>query len=358
VSGAWMTQEEGQIRITADLFGGAFVQLSRLEECVLTEADEHGRLPVRSALACREGFLDRPVVDEYGAILFAAMRRIWPGIERAPRAYRLVLSHDVDLPFCRDGFRRRIAGDLLKRRDPRLAMRRAVARLRSPGPSERSDVCCTFERLMDDAESVGTQAAFYFICGGHGAPINGDYRIGDPRIHAIMRRIADRGHEIGVHPSYDTWTDLDALRAEVAALRRTCDELGIDQQRWGGRQHYLRWLNPTTWQNWSDAGLDYDSTLSFAGAAGFRCGTCTPYPVFNLVTRTPLRLMEVPLVVMEGTLLDYQRLSPEHALEAIAHLSRRCREVGGDFTLLWHNNRLITHSEAELWTHALEVAAP
>ena len=47
------------------------------------------------------------------------------------------------------------------------------------------------------------------------------------------------------------------------------------------RQHYLRWRAPTTWQNWEDAGLDYDSTVGYADHVGFRAGTCYEYPIFN-----------------------------------------------------------------------------
>ncbi len=355
--GRWMSAQPDGVHLSADLFGGAFVQLSRLEEIVIPDADDHGRLPVGRSLAAREGFLDRPVVNEYAAVLLAVMRRVWPALEVPGRSYRLVLSHDVDLPFCRDGFRRRVVGDVLRRRDPRLAMRRTAARLRPARPCERSDVCFTFDRLMDDAEAAGTTAAFYFICGGHEDAINGDYRLDDPRVRALLRRIAERGHEIGLHPSYDTWRDGARLRRELDELRATCDELGIEQERWGGRQHYLRWSNPDTWQNWSDAGLDYDSTLTFAGAPGFRCGICVPYPVFNVLTRTALPLIEMPLIVMEGSLLDYQGLPLDEALASIAHMALRCREVDGDFTLLWHNHRLITGGEENLWRRALEVAA-
>jgi len=34
---------------------------------------------------------------------------------------------------------------------------------------------------------------------------------------------------------------------------------------------------------WADAGMDYDSTLSYADRPGFRCGTCSEYPAFDPV---------------------------------------------------------------------------
>lgn len=39
---------------------------------------------------------------------------------------------------------------------------------------------------------------------------------------------------------------------------------GIQQAEWGGRMHYLRWKTPTTLYGWEQAGMTYDSTLSYA----------------------------------------------------------------------------------------------
>jgi hypothetical protein len=124
---------------------------------------------------------------------------------------------------------------------------------------------------------------------------------------------------------------------------------GTWQREWGGRQHYLRWENPTTWQNWEDARLDYDSTLGFADQPGFRCGICYEYPVFNLRTRQSLALRERPLVVMDGTLLDYLKLSLDASAQRILALAAVCRQFAGDMALLWHNNNLLSQRQRHLY---------
>ena len=158
----------------------------------------------------------------------------------------------------------------------------------------------------------------------------------------LLRSLHERGHEIGLHPSYRTFRDGEQTLREFQALRRACEEEDIDQPAFGGRQHYLRWENPITWQNWEDAGLAYDSTLSFADRAGFRCGVCFEYPVFNLRTRRSLKLRESPLIAMDASLLEYHRLSLEQATAQLLELKRRCRLFEGEFTLLWHNDRLLS----------------
>ena len=119
----------------------------------------------------------------------------------------------------------------------------------------------------------------------------------------------------------------------------------------GGRQHYLRWQVPTTWRNWAAAGLSYDSTLSYADHAGFRCGICYEFPVYDLKQRKPLPLLERPLVVMEGSVLgeQYMNLEEEAALNCMLRLKDRCRLFNGDFTLLWHNSSFDTPQMWEMY---------
>src|SRR5205823_4239631 len=80
--------------------GGAFFLLTRYEEEVLTERDEHGRFPAALSLAARERFLDRPLVNEYAELLWRELRLLWPRLDRRRREFRLLPSHDVDVPFC------------------------------------------------------------------------------------------------------------------------------------------------------------------------------------------------------------------------------------------------------------------
>ena len=206
---------------------------------------------------------------------------------------------------------------------------------------------------MSMSEKRSLRSSFNFIPANTAGAIDGSYTLDDPNIRRLLVAIAERGHEIGFHPGYATFDDPEGTRQDFLRLRAVCDELGIDQPEWGGRQHYLRWRNPTTWQNWDDAGLDYDSTLSFASRAGFRCGVCYEYPVFNLITSERLRLRERPLVVMDASLLSYQRLRPDQAVEQIEKLKERCRRVNGEFTLLWHNDRLLSRRARQAYDRAI-----
>ena len=70
-----ITKENGQIIIHADLIASTFFLISRYEECVRRDVrDEHGRFIGKESLPYKAGFLNRPIVEEYGALLRQCLR--------------------------------------------------------------------------------------------------------------------------------------------------------------------------------------------------------------------------------------------------------------------------------------------
>lgn len=357
VSGPGPSLSGGEAWLGVDVFGGAFFMLTRYEELVRTGRDAHDRFPAEASIAFQERFLERPIVHEYAELLWDQLAALWPGLTRAARRFRLSPSHDVDWPAMPDrpahAVVRNVVADVIRRRDTALAVDRVrweVARRRGRLVDDPYD---RFDELMDLSERAGVRSAFYFMAGATRPGVDGGYSLRDPRIEGVLRRIHDRGHEIGLHPSYDSFLRPEVIVAEFASLKAACSKLGIEQAQWGGRQHFLRWHNPTTWQAWEDAGLDYDSTLTFAGHAGFRTGACVEFPVFNLRSRRRLRLRERPLIAMDGALFGSFRATHREAEEIVVRLRDRCRRVGGDFRFLWHNSNLLSRRDLNLYTRIL-----
>ena len=58
-----------------DVFGGAFLMLTRYEEVVVPTRDSYGRFPASASVAHREGFLGLPVVDVYVELRWTPLRR-------------------------------------------------------------------------------------------------------------------------------------------------------------------------------------------------------------------------------------------------------------------------------------------
>ena len=326
-------------REEGDPFATAFVLATAYRDIVRNERDAHERHVAAGSVAY-------PALDECRTELGARIASTWPRAAlREPGPGSVLPSHDVDWPRSPPGRVRSTLG--AARRDPGEALARASALVRGRDPND------TFDLIMDLSEQRGLRSAFFFIAGGT-PPRDGDYSLDDPWIRALLRRINQRGHEIGLHGSYETMNDPERLAAELANLQRACRAEGIEQDTWGGRQHYLRWDPATTWRAYAEAGLDYDTSAAYAGQAGFRLGTSREIPVFDVVAGRALPLRERPLVAMEVTLLDHMGLAPDAALRELRGLKERALAHGGHFTLLWHNSRLVAPRERRLYREALD----
>ncbi len=348
-------EDSKTIRIGLDIFGSAFFLLSRVEELVKGREDNHQRFPSIASVAYNNNFLGRPLVDEYVELLWSALKHLWPNLIRKRRQFRRVVSCDVDAPFdmtlrSASGITRRVAGDIVKRGGLGTAIGtfRQVLDVGRRGVS--ADPNWQFDWMMDICEKNDVHCAFNFLTASR-HPLDGPGYWGRAEITQLIRRIHDRGHEIGLHTSYTTFEDAEQTAIEFARLRETCDRIGVAQERWGGRQHYLRWKAGVTWRNWDSAGLDYDSSVAFADSPGFRCGTCHPYPVYDVIERRPLCLIERPLVVMECSVLSgtYQGMDYSSGLEKMQMFKNICKRFNGEFTLLWHNSNLKTEADHEAY---------
>ncbi|WP_181015627.1 polysaccharide deacetylase family protein [Alkalispirochaeta sphaeroplastigenens] len=350
-----------RVRCDVDIFGSIFFMLSRYEEVVVPDRDEHDRFPATASVALKAGFLERPIVNEYVELLWAMLSYLWPGLQRRKREFRMLVSHDVDVPF-EDAFRppywalRRTAGDVFKRRDPVAAVEqlRRWNRVRKGHLAE--DRNNTFDFIMSESEKRGLTSAFYFIPKGSSDQII-RYDVDHPILQDLLKRISERGHEIGYHASYETFQDEDMTVQEVEYLRGALEKAKIQQEVKGGRQHYLRWQTPNTFRNWEAASMTYETTLGFADHAGFRCGTCWEFPVYDVVKRRDLKLVERPLVAMECSITSarYRGLGyGEWAYSVFAALKERCRLYSGDFALLWHNNELVADEQRQFYLSTLD----
>ena len=359
--GTYTPGEPGGDRLGIDVFGSAFFMLSRYEEAVVPTRDHLDRFPASASIAARSGFLDRPIVDEYIELLWAALARRIPSLVRRECDFRISPSHDVDEPS-RDAFRglgavlKESAGDFLKRRNFGRAVAGPWHWLHGQLALHPDDEYNTFDRLMDESEARGTRSTFFFMAGSSNLAFDRHYGLRHPAIRRLIRRIHDRGHLIGLHPSFETYRDGGLLSREADTLRDTLWLLGIRQDRLGARMHYLRWSLPHTWRALVEAGLDFDASLGFADAPGFRCGTCHEYRAFDVLSGQPMDLRVKPLIAMDVTVMDSKYLglgTSSQAHEVFRTLRRRCEAVGGDFSTLWHNNEFSRPGSWDLYRCAL-----
>lgn len=315
-----------------DLFAASFFMLTRWEEYVNEKRDLHGRFPATESLAFRQGFLDRPIVDGYVAELKKALLKCNDNLTFKESRFALVPTHDIDSLYLWKSpkqLTRIMLGDVLKRRSVALAAER-LAEYYLVRRGKLNDPFDTFDLLMDKSETLGVRSRFYFMSGGTSIYDN-HYKIDDPKALRVIEKIKQRKHIIGIHPSYNTYNNPELFSKEKKRLEEICDCCITE-----GRQHFLRFEVPTTWQIWEDNEMLTDSSCGYADREGFRCGTGNPFSAFNILTRKKLKLKERPLIFMDSR--DYQCGGFTRETQFEHNLKHYLQDYDSTITILFHND--------------------
>jgi hypothetical protein len=337
--------EDRRARCMVDLGASVLFSLSRIEERLSTDRDQHGRFPASASVAVRDDYVHRPIVDEYGFAIGEAIQYIVPAWRPQSGPFRAFVTQDVDsigIPFNPWSTARRLVHTLNIGR----AVRDMATAVGGGKPAELESV----REIATLAARHGLRSASFWKTGARTEYDTG-YDVSHSSVTRVVSDLRTAGVDIGIHPSYYTFENRCRLAEEVRILR---EHLG--QECVGGRQHYLRW-SPRAWLDWESCGLAYDSSVGFAERPGFRAGTAVPYQPWLLEENRQARLLEIPLILMDRTLSHYMRLSDSEAISVAADLISRVKCVGGVFTLLWHNELLFNSQYRSLYVAVLQQLA-
>ena len=327
------------IETDIDIIASSFFMLSRYEEVLLDKRDEHDRFPAKESLAYREGFLNRPIVNEYIELLWSWIQALNPELRGKPlwpenKQFAVCLTHDVDRlrKYCLPPIIT-IGELLLRQRKPISALRLTWDYIKV-FLNVKKDPFDTFDYMLNLEQKYGFKSSFYFMT-TRDSELDGNYSVASPKVVELVKNIESKGCEVGLHATYNTYNDLEKLTREKEELDKI-----VSEKSYGCRQHYLRCKVPDTWRIQDRVGLLYDTTLTFADHVGFRCGFCIPFRCFDVLENRELDIWELPLIVMEGSLQNpnYQNLSAKEALEQIIKQIAAVRKCNGVFVMLWHNS--------------------
>jgi hypothetical protein len=275
-------------------------------------------------------------------------------IPPVPHGYRFIacLTHDVDHPCIRlhkfdhtmVGFVcRALFGSVLAALRGRQGLRTllqnwaAVLKL----PFVHLGLLPDFWNQLDTYTSLegdGVRSSFFVIPfkrrpgakEGEPPPYRRASAYGAADIADEIRRLLADNHELGLH-GIDAWRDAGNGRAELDEINRVTGTRVA-----GVRMHWLYFArqSPAVLES---LGVDYDSTVGYNDAVGYRAGTSQVYR--PLGTR---RLLELPLHIMDTALFfpTCQNLSFAAARSVIGAIVDNAVEFGGVVTINWHDRSI------------------
>lgn len=317
-----------------DIFASSFFMLTRWEEIVIEEKDKHNRFPCELSLAQKNNFHHRPIVNEYVEMLWNMLQKLGCSQKRKQRNFEIIPTHDIDFLFKFNSPKdliKAVAGDLIKRKSIKLAFKTFSDYFKVKS-GKIKDPYDTFDYFMNISEANNVKSNFYFIAGHKNEP-DVRYNFCKTETKKIIENIISRGHKVGIHGGYSSFDNEKQFEKEVNRFKKF--EVDVVQ----GRQHYLRFENPKTWRIWNERGMKYDSTIGYTNDSGFRAGVCYEYPVFDVIQRKKLNLIERPLIFME-TVSKQKYHQKENFIKHCLSLKKTVKKYNGQFVFLWHNSNL------------------
>lgn len=292
--------------------------------------DKYGRYPALESFQYKKGILEEPVVD----ILVEKIRKEL-NLSYKDNEPKIYLTHDIDLLALLRGrlFVRTISADILKRKDIPLVWDRIKRKLKGKDPFSAHN-------LIELHRKYNTTGTFFFLTEKQEKKFSGGYSAikNKNELQEIANAVNVIEGSIGLH--YDSRYLLeDRLKNDKQILEKIFNQK-IDK----GRAHYLLFDIRKTFDILENVGIKIDSTGGYADKIGFRFGTGRPFRPYNFKTNSAYNVWEIPLIVMDGTLVDekYMNLSPEEGLEKVKELMDKVSRYNGVFTLLWHNTSFYT----------------
>jgi hypothetical protein len=312
-----------------DLFAAAFYLVTRYEEYLSFIPDRYGRFRASDSIMTTGKFLNVPLVNVWTSLLKDLIKSVYPAIRFAEKNFRYVPTIDVDHAFAyrQRTFIRTLGGygrSLILGNLNNVLQRTNVLLGLSKDPYDQYDY------IRKIHERFGWKPLYFILFADHGKDDN-NVNLSGKIFRQLLLALNESG-TVGIHPSLTSGRHTEALQSELNGLSKILGHKIVDS-----RQHFLKISFPDTCRELIKFGITDDYSLGYASVPGFRAGIADPFPFFDLVCDRPEKLMIHPVALMDVTLKDYLKISPDEAIVLSRSLADTIKAFNGEFVSIWHN---------------------
>lgn len=329
-----------------DLFSAIFFLVTRYEEYLPHQTDKHGRYLAGQSTASQHGFLERPIVDVWAQLIGEVLMKEFPGLKFTERKFRYINTIDIDnaYAYVGKGAVRNVGGivkSAMQRDSDAISERLGVLSGKTKDPYD------TYAYMKAMAEECETEVKSFVLLGDYGAYDKNLPHSSTEQITMVKKM--NEFSDVGIHPSYGSGERAESVQKEIRRLEEI-----LDRPICSSRQHFLKMSFPETYRTLIANGIEEDYSMGYSEVLGFRAGTCTPFKFYDLQANESTNLTVYPFAVMDRTLNDHLKLSPEEAIDRVSDLFAEVEAVHGTLVSVWHNESLSNKREWLGWVPVYE----
>ncbi len=312
-----------------DLFAASFYLVTRYEEYLTFNPDRFGRFRPSDSIATAGNFLTVPIVNLWTNLLKDHIRKVYPSMQFRQKKFRFVPTIDIDHAYA---FKQRTLlrtlggyGRSLFEGNMKKAAQRANVLL-----GIQKDPYDQYDYIGEIHSRYGLKPLYFVLFADYGKDDN-NVTLTGRTFRQLLRSLDDSG-TTGIHPSLTSGKHPKILHSEIRGLSKILGrEIGTS------RQHFLKVSFPGTYRSLIRHGITDDYSLGYASCPGFRASIADPFPFFDLVRNRQEQLMLHPIALMDVTMKDYCKISPEEATTLCRSFVDTIKAVKGEFVSVWHN---------------------
>ncbi len=310
-----------------DIFSASFFLLSRYEEYLPHQKDDLGRFrAIESVLSDRQGAMKRPLVDLWALKLKAALLEAFPGIEFNDRIYQVnvVITAISAHKYSYRSISRHVLESLIdigKMRFTALSSRFKTVVLGQKDPYDN------YLELQQPLSEMGVSLFPFFQYSR--------YDVNDRNVSwskskygFFLKHINDY-LEIGYLRSRMAIEDAGLFKLELKKmqqlLHRPLYKVVLSEHRV---------LLPDAYQELVQEEVKEDFSMGYADVIGFRAGTCTPFPFYDLGLEVEQPLRVYPICASHEAL---RALDIETVEKQLMNSANEVKAVNGIFCLQLSN---------------------
>lgn len=303
-----------------DIFAAIFYLISRYEEYLPHEQDEHGRYCSHNSILSNPIFNFSPIVEQWLDFFKLELLKKQPLLIFKKHQFSKLFTFDIDNAF---QYKHR---NWLKH-PPNIFK----SEVRNVLFGKQKDKYNTFDEIFQFCNQLSHKPYFFYLLNDSGKR-NSNV---SPNAFALFQIINNcKDYNIGIHSSYHFSETI--LENEIKLLSKIVNNRVIN-----ARQHFLKISFPDYFRILSNQAITKDFSLGYPNISGCRAGTTQAFLFFDIINDRQTTLWIHPFVFMDATYQYYIHDDSTTIQQKVEKLLDEIQSINGNFVSLFHNDLLL-----------------
>ncbi len=333
--------EVPQSDIPFDIFAASFYLLSRYEEYLIHEKDEHDRYNYKNSLLIQHNMFNKPIIEIWVEKFKHSLQSRFPELIFQKRQFYFEPLINVSMARLYEGksFLRFLFGsldDLMRFKLKRFWLRNHVYLFGKKDPYD------TFDEILKIKKKYKHPLTFFHLLASYSL-FDHNVSFNKQDYQTQIKFLADYA-DTGLLTSYYAIDNEDEIEKEIKILENI-----IHKPVNKIRAHFNRLKIPETYQYYNHLELKNDYSMGYNHKIGFRAGTSIPFKFYDIDNETETHLTLHPVAISDIMLKYQYHLNPEKALKILLQEGEIIKRYRGHFHPVFHNFILADLKEWHDW---------